>query len=222
MQLKQQGPVGYLVRGTGPRLLIRSGIHGDEYGVVAVLRELVGKFEDRLPDFVFIPEVSPTAVRRRKRTNIDGVDLNRDFKTSSGDPEVVANMAIVSQFKFDLGFEFHEDPGAGGFYIYDTGVLPKNVLANLRGKVLAAGFDLYDGVDDIDDPVLARKIDNGYRSMPVAEIDSESGMFEVWAIKNRLVRRGLTVEIPGRLPLARKRVLVGVVFEELVFKLLVE
>ncbi len=86
----------YFIKGSNPRLLIHSGTHGDEWGVIEPVKLAVKKYEDQLPDFVFVPEVSPSAVMNRTRVNSGSVDLNRSFTEGTNESEVLANMKIIA------------------------------------------------------------------------------------------------------------------------------
>ena len=45
----------YFIKGKNPKLLIHSGTHGDEFEVIDIVKKCVLKYEDKLPDFVFVP-----------------------------------------------------------------------------------------------------------------------------------------------------------------------
>lgn len=216
MQLKGCGSIRYFLQGDNPRLLIRSGSHGNEYEVIDAIKDIVRVNMNRLSDFVFIPEVSPSAVVRRTRMNERGIDINRSFIDEASDPETLANMEIARNYHFDLCVDFHEDLLVSGFYLYDSGLIEDEKLVSFKDKVSELSVELFTGVDDPEDPALAIKVADGYVPNSLEEMSPESGMFEIWAMRHNLLARCLVPEIPGKVPFLKKKELVELVFNELV------
>lgn len=217
MKVNYIGPVAYFTQGKGPRLLIRSGTHGDEYEVIEAVKRVVRLNLDKLPSLVFVPEVSPSAVTNRTRQNGAGLDINRHFLPGADEVEIMANKQIVKDHKFELCIDFHEDPVLDKFYFYDTGLLDDEKLKRLKEKVLRLGIGLYTGIDDPNDPLLGVMVEDGYLSTQGAAVEPKTGMFADWAIDRGIIKRCLTLEIPGRLAYEKKAQLVELLFEELVF-----
>ncbi len=215
MNIKHSGPITYFVQGGKPKLLLLSGTHGDEYGVIEAVKGSIRKYLSQLPEFVFIPEVSPSAVSNRTRVNNNGIDLNRSFGDSSLEPETIANMEIVKDNSFDLCVSFHEDPGISEFYFYDSGMMDESDLALIRSGVQTLGIKLYDGVDDPSDPYLANMVNGGYISSP-ADTLSGNDSYENWSLNKGIVKRTLTMEVPGTISMERKTALVNLLFEDLI------
>jgi len=218
MQLKKNGPISYFVQGSTPKVFFRSGTHGDENGVIDSVWDAIHKHLDRLPDFLFIPEVSPSAVLSGTRANEHNLDMNRGFVEDSQEPEVIANMSIVKDFQFDLSFDFHED--ISGFYFYDSEQMDDQGLARVRTGVNKLGVGLYSGIDDPDDPALVFKVEGGYTPKWIEKYDPNAGFYDSWTMKNDLVRRSITVEIPKELSVVGKKRLVNLLFDELVLPLI--
>ena len=71
--------------GRGDTILLLATIHGDESGGTPLLEELLRRLESgdvRVPPdraLVVVPVVNPDGLARRRRTNANGVDLNRNF-----------------------------------------------------------------------------------------------------------------------------------------------
>lgn len=67
----------------GRKILAMSLIHGDEQPSVNVTRSWIQRLEkiDPRNSWRVIPVVNPDGLRSRKRTNANGVDLNRNFPT---------------------------------------------------------------------------------------------------------------------------------------------
>lgn len=203
--------VRYFTSGTNPKLLLSSGVHGDESGVIVSVRKMVDKCLHHLPDFVFIPVVSPSAVTLGTRKNGQGVDLNRSFIPNTIVDEALAAQKIVANNHFDLHIDFHEDPHSLGFYVYDyrvgNGLPSKDVLSLLSG-VRDLGVCLYSGIDD-DDEALKNKVVGGYCA---PSLNIRDGSFDNWARKSGVVKRSLAIEIPGRLPQGKKDRIVEIIF----------
>ena len=216
MQAKHQGPITYFVHGDNPKLLILSGTHGDEFEAAMATTRAVEAYADKLPSFVFIPQVSPSAVLSKTRVNGNQLDLNRSFFDDGIEPEVIAIMKIVRQYQFDLCIDFHEEPVYRDFYFYDSGEMDPMALTRLKNNISNLDIGLFTGIDDPDDVILTNKIEDGYSPNSLAEYSLESGMFEVWAVKNRLVKRSMVMEIPESLTTEKKQSLVHTLFEDLV------
>lgn len=206
--------------GEKPELLILSGMHGDEYEVIGCVKEVVTKNIKRLPSFLYIPEVSPSAVGRRKRTNEEGLDINRIFFDDSKNVEVRLIFKILEGRRFHICLDFHEDPEFQDFYLYDafgqdlegTGILKK-----LKEDIRSLGLGLLNGIDDPDDPILGNVFKDGYKYFPPEKpYVNKDGRFEAWAFSKGNVKRFLNPEIPGKISLALKRKVVEIIFEDLV------
>jgi len=118
------GPVG---RREGPRpvrVCLGAGIHGDEpAGIEAVLRwlEQLPSIQRRLPaaELLIFPCINPSGYERNRRSNADGIDLNRQYKNPKAPVEVRAVRRMLTGRRFDLSVEFHEDVDSAGFYLYE-------------------------------------------------------------------------------------------------------
>jgi len=116
------------------RVLIASGIHGDEpASVEAVLNfmetnagnyDLLSRFH-----FTIFPCNNPTGWEMNTRENWQGIDLNRQFAARHPAPEVDLIMRTLQGRCFDLVFEMHEDVDAPGFYLYEIADDPKDHIA---------------------------------------------------------------------------------------------
>ncbi len=212
--------LGYYQKGENPRLLFHSGTHGDEYEVIPLVKETLEKYANKLPDYVYIPEVSPSAVKTKTRRNKNGNDLNRMFLENTKDDEAVANIKFHKNLKFDLCVDFHEDPEFADFYLYDSGQLSTEQLFELRNAIGKIGIGLLTGVDDPGDPTLGFKFTKGYKSFAKHKSNPMGGTFWDWSQINGIAKRIFVAEIPGVIPKVKKRELVGVLFEKLILPLL--
>lgn len=188
------------IKGSSPKLILHSGTHGDECEIIESVKKAVTKFEDKLPDFVFVPEVSPSAVKSRTRTNARGVDINREFYADSADLEVKSNMEIFQKYPAPLLVSFHEDAElAKDLYIYDCGSLKGTELIKSYLRSLPSlGVFPYNGVDDRDDPSLGSEFKDGYRFFPVLARGKDDGMIPTWVLARELVEKVVVIEIPGK------------------------
>jgi hypothetical protein len=208
--------IPYFTKGDSPTLLIHAGTHGDEYGVIESVRLAVKKYERSLPNFVYVPTVSPSAVAKRTRFNGEGVDINRNCFEESKVAEIEANFQIVADKKFELMVTFHEDPGPkADFYLYDIGcgLGRKDSWNTFTDELRRIGVGLLNGEDDPGDPILDYTFENGYRYFPAPVEGHNGGSFDAWATRNGVVKRTLVPEIPGHLPQKKKNLIVDLFFK---------
>jgi hypothetical protein len=194
VQLQTIGTVPFYTKGSSPKLVIHSGTHGDEYSVIAPLKETVLALEESLPSFIYIPAVSPTAVAAKSRKNAYGNDINRGFGRLD-DSEVRANKEIAALAHGAVVISFHQDLERDEFYMYDSGVMDESLLQSTRNELQLVNVPLFDGIDDPDDVALSYYIKNGY--VDTVGCPAEEGQFiEDWAIYKGYYSRFLTIEIP--------------------------
>lgn len=211
----QLGPIEYWKKGDHPSLLIMSGTHGDEYEVIGPLAQIINTYAQQLPDYIYIPEVSPSAVALKTRKNAAGRDTNRSFTESTKDIEAKYTMDIVRPHVFDACFSFHEDPDQTDFYIYDNQKLEETALQKLRNHITQYGISLYTGIDDPLDTTLGHMITDGYASLPADPKKLLHGDFWEWSQHHGVVKRILFPEIPGRLPITNKEFLIKTIFQDI-------
>lgn len=208
--------IPYYIRGEKPTLLIHAGIHGDEFGVVESVKKAVKKYHDLLPNFVYVPVVSPSAVKNRTRLNSEGYDLNRNFLDNSEIPEIRANMEIVRNEKFEILVTFHEDPELNAkFYMYDygCGISESDAWKVFLENIKTLGIELLNGTDDSSDPSLNYIFSEGYHYWDVPPEGFEGSYFEDWVTRSGVVRKSLLPEIPGHLPQKTKDKIVELFFQ---------
>jgi len=211
MQQRIHNGTEYFVSGDEPRILLCSGIHGDECGVVDSVCRFLEKEIDASFSYVYIPRVSPSAVARGTRVNKDGDDLNRCFLEHTHSSEARAAIDIIHQFKLRTCVSFHEDPIHTDFYLYDSGELEESRIEQLRLCITALGVGLLNGVDDPDDPVLGHVFTDGYKS----NIDTNQlfGPLESWLVRSAGFVRVYGIEVPGELEQEKKDELVHALFK---------
>lgn len=207
----------YIQKGQ-PTLLIHSGTHGDESDVIVSIEKYLREHADLMPDFLWIPEVSPSAVRAGTRKNERGVDVNRVFDANSIEPEVLANIALTRGKLFDLFLDIHEDPTTDAFYMYDSiDARGAKEMRELFSRVKALGVPLYNGLDDED---LGLHVADGYVVCNDSYASQDKGTphtsWNYLREHGMVKRRYLTPEIPGKAPQSVKDAIVAAVFQYLI------
>lgn len=194
MVFEETGVHRYHKKGSNPKLVILSGTHGDEYHVIEPLIELVQAEYSILPDFLFIPEVSPSAVDNRSRKNKFGHDINRGFGKLVDD-EILTLKKLFTSLTDGVVVSFHEDLENQQFYFYDTSSLGETLLEDFRASVRKLEVPLFSGIDDPTDPALSYEIKDGYIDL-VGVADENGPFIEDWAMFGGNFSRFFTFEIP--------------------------
>ena len=215
VQKKQHGVITYYQKGTDPKLLIHTGTHGDEFSVIEPTKNYILKNADTLPDFIFVPEVSPTAVAQKSRKNKQGIDINRSFFEGSDNAEVTDNMELIKDFNFDICISIHEDYEFPSFYMYDSGNLQSAVWQVFVEKLNLVGMQTYTGFDDLSDPALGYEFKNGYPAFDDAVAENNSGCFSNHFISRSKSRRFLMPEVPTQCSKEVKEKVIALLFTDL-------
>jgi succinylglutamate desuccinylase len=204
----------FATEGRGGKLLVASGIHGDECSVIEPLTEFLSQNTSRVPNLIYIPEVSPSARQANSRKNAYGHDLNRIFCTGLSDPEEQAARKITRRgAPYDLVVTFHEDNQYPDTYFYDTGAeFYKIHMYDWRKAVEGTGISLLNGLDD-DDNLLQKHFTDGYHRDRYSE---NTCMFEQWVLETRMAQRSLTIEIPTSATLEQKKQLIEIYFTHVI------
>lgn len=174
-------------------------MHGNENESGALLMAFLADNGTLFPDFVYIPEVSPSAVSAKTRINAYGHDINRQFTTNTQDPEALSVMHIVKSYRFSLCIDIHEDPDRTmSCYLYDTALMTTDELEAYRACIRTTDARLYTGIDDIDDEHLMLQVDKGYVSLGYEQSSETAGFSSRWLYESGIAKRTFTVEIPGK------------------------
>lgn len=206
--------INYILRGKHPTLMIWSGTHGDETEVTECVSSYLNTHQQNLPDYLYIPEVSPSAVERKTRRNKYDRDVNRHFRQNPVDEEVRAVMDIVRPYSTPLAITFHEDPDRrSSFYIYDSHLMDEAELSQYRAVMTKTGAKLYTGIDDETDENLGLHVDRGYISTTVDPHEKEMGYSMNWLVEQNIAKRVFIPEVPGRADMPLKLAIVDGVFE---------
>jgi predicted deacylase len=186
------------------RILLISGIHGDELSGPHILFEFLQKIE-QCPEleFEFLPFLNPSGFLKGTRENEDGKDLNRWFfdKPKKDEPK---ECSLIKEFfdseSYDFLISFHEDPEIEDFYLYNDTNHEKDspLIQSIFETVNSFGVEFYNGVDNDEDGMLS---ENGY--IGPSPTDGEATL-EAYLLRNEKVKEALTIEIPGLLDLEKK------------------
>jgi hypothetical protein len=102
------------------RLYFSTGIHGDEPAGPLAIRQLLQ--DDLWPpdlDLWVMPCLNPDGFVLRRRTNGEGIDLNRDYRQPRSRAVQAHVRWLERQPRFDFAVCLHEDWEAHGFYVYE-------------------------------------------------------------------------------------------------------
>ena len=149
------------------RLVLLAGcVHGNEpAGLETLLQtaEQIAREPQKYEGYYFdiIPLVNPWGWVYDARYNRDGIDINRDFATlASQEARLIQHS--TSGKAYDLVIDFHEDPGAQGFYLYQNAapdtVLGRKVITAIRD----AGYPIEQNVS-----MVVLKVDDGLIDAPM-------------------------------------------------------
>lgn len=178
------------------KVLVVSGLHGDEGGVIEPLFHVLQYNIDPTTTIVFIPTMCPSALKKRQRNNERGENANRIFYTNKHDPENGIVTEIVMEYApYDLVISFHEDLGYPQVYVYEMG---KQTLATQlvlwKTAIQKTGLHLLNGVDDPQDVELQYIFHEGYNYTAKPQ---ENGQFEDWVVSKKIAQQSLTIEVPS-------------------------
>ncbi|PTY00742.1 succinylglutamate desuccinylase [Verrucomicrobia bacterium LW23] len=135
-----------------PLLYVSAGIHGDEpagpYAVLDLLRDTEGVFDGL--DAVIFPMLNPDGQARGTRENINGIDINRDYKrlVSAEARGHVAALRTLSAV--DAYLCLHEDYEGKGAYIFELNLHERAspTAAMLAGMARHLPIELAATIDD--------------------------------------------------------------------------
>lgn len=206
------GSIDYYTFGTHPRLLLIAGLHGDEAESADILHAWVSGQFHTLPPFLYIPIASPSARKLGSRQNLQGHDINRQFKDQTDDGEVHDLMRIMEGHHIKLGLDIHEDRDrTASFYVYDSDTMDASELSAFRKRMAKLTVPLFSGIDDSGDEALGCVIDEGYYTLRAenSEPDFEEGFLSKWLIRRGIVQRMFTLEVPQKAHASTKRAIIA-------------
>jgi hypothetical protein len=183
------------------RVFIGAAIHGNEPASAETAARIVEDLSG-LPDkystieIDIVPIVNPWGWVHDIRYNQDGIDINRDFATFKTQEANIIKKFLTNT-SYDLMVDLHEDPNAGGFYLYQYGLTDKSACE----KIVAAIQDLgYPIEQDVRMAIL--KTENGIIDGPMwglwyMRLTGQLSVANYYRLNNS--RFVFTVETPKRL-----------------------
>ncbi|RYD27679.1 MAG: succinylglutamate desuccinylase [Verrucomicrobiaceae bacterium] len=129
--------------GSGKRVYLSAGIHGDEpAGPLALLELLRGGFFTGDHHWSICPTLNPTGLAAGTRENADAMDLNRDYWLR-GTREIIAHATWLDAMQVpDLFISLHEDWETTGFYFYEINL--SNDLPERAHRILEAAHPWFE------------------------------------------------------------------------------
>ncbi len=117
----ESGPlVAWERPGSGPRVYLSAGIHGDEpAGPLALLELMREGFFTPAVHWSLCPALNPSGLAAVTRENAGGVDLNRDYWQRATLEVVAHGLWLDARPAPDLFISLHEDWESTGFYFYE-------------------------------------------------------------------------------------------------------
>jgi len=196
-------------------ILLLSGIHGDEYEVISSITKYLKVNKEKRNLFLYIPKVSPSAIKHKTRNNKNNIDINRSFLNNTKDSEILALKNKLKGFSFSAAFAFHEDcDRKNEFYMYSSHNINPQIFLNLKKQLNAINISLFNGIDDPSDPVLNNPIHNGLLVSPIKK--EGKGTLWPWLQKNNSITYCIDFEIPMKASQCIKDRLIYILFETLI------
>lgn len=176
-------PISATVVGHGVRtVLVMATIHGDEPAGTPIVERLIEQLQDHPIDVrvIAIPVVNPDGLAHRRRTNVNGVDLNRNFRAPNfsaagrhgddplSEPESRAIDETIAVYRPQLIISFHQpldcvdydgDGATVARAMADAGPLPINRLGTRPGSLGAYGQSIGIPVITVELPGQASRLD---------------------------------------------------------------
>lgn len=172
--------IGHFKNGSGPKILLTGGAHGDEFEGPIALRKLMSKLQkiDFVGEIFIVPIMNTSAMKSGVRLSpIDQRDMNRSFRN-----DIEGTTAQITQFimkelidRVDIVLDFHSGGNSLDF-------LPSIIMHDLSDKKLR------------EETLKALEAFNAPIGMILQEIDSK-GMLDTYVEKKGKVF--LTTELRG-------------------------
>lgn len=182
--------------GAARRIYLAAGIHGDEPAGPLAVRQLLR--ENLWPadaEIFLIPCLNPAGFTVSRRENLQGIDLNRDYRN----PKTAETRAHISWFerqpRFDLYLCLHEDWESQGFYLYEQN---PDRQPSSAGKIIAAVQPLCP-IDP--SPSIEGRPARGGIIRPNINVQDRPEWPEAFYLITHKSRLGYTLEAPSDFPL---------------------
>jgi hypothetical protein len=148
------------------RVLVVSGIHGNETAGVDYVLELIQSLTEPARsaagyDLDVLPLVNPWGYVHDRTFSANGVDIGRDF-TDFDSHEAKVVRRFLRGKRYDLVIDLREDPQAAGFCLWRYGPEDAGVSERIVGRIRAAGYPIQHEAD-----MLLLKPRNGIVDAPM-------------------------------------------------------
>jgi hypothetical protein len=160
-----------------------------------------------------IPIVNPWGWGHDIRFNRNGIDINRDF-SSFESREATIIKRFLKDRHYDLMIDLHEDPSAGGFYIYQYGMSNTIIAENLVDTIKKKGYPIEEDVS-----MVILETENGIIDAPMwglwyMRLTGQLSLANYYRLNNS--RRVYTVETPTSLPMEDRIIMQRAAVEALI------
>lgn len=180
-------------------IYLSTGIHGDEpAGPLAVLQLLQENHWPKDAAIWLCPCLNLTGFPLNRRENVEGIDLNRDYRHLQT-AEVRTHVGwLEQQPTFDVTLCLHEDWEAKGFYVYEQNPDKRASFADkiIEGVARVCPIDRSEEID-------GWPAQNGVIRPNVKPVDRPQWAEALYLISNK-TRLGYTLEAPSDFPLATR------------------
>ncbi len=179
------------------KIYISTGIHGDEpAGPLAALKLLQENHWPPNAEIFLLPCLNPVGFTLNQRVNVEGIDLNRDYRHPKS-TEVREHIAwLKRQPKFDLYLCLHEDWESHGFYLYEQNPDGKISLAEKMIEAVKKVCPI-----DLSATIEGREARSGIIKPKILPHERPDWP-EAFYLITQKSRQGYTLEAPSDFPLA--------------------
>lgn len=181
---------------------LSAGIHGDEpAGPLAILQAISEGVFARGGYWTIYPMLNPTGFRSVTRENIQGHDINRDYRSrlTAEARTHIDDLEDKPDYSFTTSLSLHEDWEARGAYLYEHN--PRQTLSPVKEllSVLNAHFGLEPACEIDGWPVAAAGLIH-----PPSDSEFRDPWPEQIFLLSRHTHQSYTIETPSSCPLEQR------------------
>lgn len=181
------------------RIYISAGIHGDEpAGPLTALKLLRGNNWPENAEIFLLPCLNPVGFTLNSRTNLKGIDLNRDYRNPKSAEARAHIVWLERQPQFDLYLCLHEDWESHGFYLYEQNPDSKASLAEKMIEAIQKVCPI-----DLSENIEGRAAKGGIVRPNISPQERPDWPEALYLISHK-ARQGYTLEAPSDFPLATR------------------
>jgi len=181
------------------RIYISAGIHGDEpAGPLTALKLLRGNNWPENAEIFLLPCLNPVGFTLNSRTNLKGIDLNRDYRNPKSAEARAHIVWLERQPQFDLYLCLHEDWESHVFYLYEQNPDSKASLAEKMIEAIQKVCPI-----DLSENIEGRAAKGGIVRPNISPQERPDWPEALYLISHK-ARQGYTLEAPSDFPLATR------------------